>query len=72
MPKGDYLTKPMFGAPRDDVERAARDWLEVHVGEYGEDVMRSLADLIKSELKRNRAISGPPRPTSPPDHTPVA
>lgn len=50
MPKGDYLTKPMFGTPADGIEQAAADWLEVHVGEYGEAVMRSLAELIKAHV----------------------
>lgn len=50
MPKGDYLTKPLFGSPRDAIEQAAADWLEVHVGEYGEPIMRSLADLIKAHI----------------------
>lgn len=54
MPKGDYLTKPMFGTPRDGIEQAALDWLEVHVGEYGETVMRSLADLIKAHVAAGR------------------
>lgn len=52
MSKGDYLTKPMFPGARDHIERIAADWLETHSGEYGEVVMRSLADLIKLEIKR--------------------
>ena len=54
MPKGDYLTKSMFGQPKDAIEQAAADWLEVNVGEYGETVMRSLAELIKAHVEVGR------------------
>lgn len=48
---GEYLTKPQFPGARDRVERTAAEWLEAHTGETGETVMRSLADLIKQEIK---------------------
>lgn len=62
MPKGGYLTKPQFGTPRDGVESAAAAWLEANVGTTGEGVMRSLADLIKLEIKRSK---DPGRPVPP-------
>lgn len=57
-----YLTKPMFGTPQDHIERIAANWLEAHGGQYGETVMRSLADLIKLEIKRAK---DPGRPVPP-------
>jgi endonuclease III len=50
MAKGDYLTRPRFPGAKDQIEEKAADWLEENCGHYGEDVMRSLADLIKSVL----------------------
>jgi hypothetical protein len=50
MAKGDYLTKPRFGKPADDIEQKAADWLEANCGYEGEEIMRSLADLIRSEI----------------------
>lgn len=47
MAKGDYLTKPQFGTPRDEIERKVADWLEANVGMTGESVMRSLANLVR-------------------------
>lgn len=49
MAKGDYLTKPRFGKPADAIEQKAADWLEANCGYEGEEVMKSLADLIRSE-----------------------
>lgn len=48
MAKGDYLTKPRFGKPIDAIEQKAADWLEANCGCYGEEVMKSLAGLIRS------------------------
>lgn len=48
MAKGDYLTKPRFGKPADAIEQKAADWLEANCGFYGEEVMKSLAELIRS------------------------
>jgi hypothetical protein len=48
MAKGDYLTKHNFGKPADAIEQAAADWLEANCGCEGEEVMKSLANLIRS------------------------
>lgn len=53
MPKGDYLTKPQFPGAIGHIERIAAEWLEAYAGQTGEAVMRSLADLIKLEIKRS-------------------
>jgi hypothetical protein len=53
MTKGDYLTKPRFGKPADAVEQKAADWLEANCGYEGEEVMKSLADLIRSSFVHN-------------------
>lgn len=55
MAKGDYLTKPRFGKPTDAIEEKAAGWLEANCGYEGAEVMRSLADLIKSEITKHRA-----------------
>lgn len=47
MAKGDYLTKPQFGTPKDDIERTACAWLEANVGTTGEAVMQSLATVMR-------------------------
>ncbi len=39
--------KPDFGAPTDDIERAAHDWLTANLGLEGEAVMQSLADVMR-------------------------
>lgn len=55
MPKGNYLTKPQFGTNWENpTEVAAAAWLEQHCGETGEAVTRSLADLIRFEIKQER------------------
>lgn len=53
MAKGDYLTKPRFGKPADDIEQKAADWLEANCGYEGEAVMKSLAELIRQATASN-------------------
>lgn len=55
MAKGDYLTKPQFGTPKDDIERAACTWLEANVGTTGETVMQSLTAVMRGLIRDSHA-----------------